>query len=126
MENSNENNTHTILHSTDESNVVKRKFKFRKLTKNVSSINSENPGQGVRKLQRKIQQVIYNSFSPTVLPDNMKVRKRFAQTSEEDIFTIKEKRFEEKTVKSTIWGVKIFKDWLQENDLNTDFEALLP
>ena len=95
MENSNENNTHTILHSTDESNVVKRKFKFRKLTKNVSSIISENPWQGVRKLQRKIQQVIYNSFSPPVLPDNMKVRKRFAQTSEEDIFTIKEKRFED-------------------------------
>ena len=56
----------------------------------------------------------------------MKVRKRFAQTSEEDIFTIKEKRFEEKTVKSSIWIVKIFKDWLRENDLNTDFEALLP
>ena len=54
----------------------------------------------------------------------MKVRKRFAQTSEEDIFTIKEKRFEEKTVKSTIWGVKIFKDWIRENDLVTEFEAL--
>ena len=67
-----------------------------------------------------------HSFSPPALPDNMKVRKRFAQTSEEDIFTIKEKRFEEKTVKSTIWGVKIFKDWLRENDLDTDFEALLP
>ena len=62
----------------------------------VALRNSENPWQGVRKLQRKIQQVIYNSFSPPVLPDNMKVRKRFAQTSEEDIFTIKENRFEEK------------------------------
>ena len=96
MENSNENNTHTILHSTDESNVVKRKFKFRKLTKNVSSIISENPWQGVRKLQRKIQQVIYNSFSPPALPNNMKVRKRFAQTSEEDIFTIKKRDLRKK------------------------------
>ena len=96
MENSNENYTHTILHSTDESNVVKENLNLENLQKMSAALrNSENPWQGVRKLQRKIQQVIYNSFSPPVLPDNMKVRKRFAQTSEEDIFTIKEKRFED-------------------------------
>ena len=55
-----------------------------------------------------------------------KVRKRFVKTSEENIGAIKENRFEKSTAKSTIWGVKIFNEWLKENDINVSFESLLP
>ena len=52
------------------------------------------------------------------------VRKRFIKTSEQNIFAIKENRFEKSTSKSTVWSVKIFKDWLNENDINDSFECL--
>ena len=32
------------------------------------------------------------------------------------------KRFEENAAINTKWGLKIFKDWLAENDLDVDFE----
>ena len=44
MENSNENYTHTILHSTDESNVVKENLNLENLQKMSAALrNSENP-----------------------------------------------------------------------------------
>ena len=44
MENRNENNTHNILHSTDESNVVKENLNLENLQKMSAALrNSENP-----------------------------------------------------------------------------------
>lgn len=56
------------------------------------------------------------------LPPN----KRFAKATAATISAMKERRFEEKTVKNTKWGVKIFSDWLIENELDSEFEKLLP
>ena len=53
-------------------------------------------------------------------------RKRFAKTTLEEVSAVKEMRFEEKTVKSTRWGTKIFSDWLTENGFDKDFQNLSP
>ena len=39
---------------------------------------------------------------------------------------MKNRRFEQHTVKATKWGVKVFKDWLLEIGRSSDFETLLP
>ena len=61
-------------------------------------------------------------ISTTSIANATEVHKRFVKVSQENIFAIKENIFEEKTAKSTKWGVKIFKDWLAENDLDIDFQ----
>ena len=43
--------------------------------------------------------------STTNIDNATEVRKCFVIVSQENIFAIKEKRFEEKTAKSTKWGV---------------------
>ena len=43
-------------------------------------------------------------ISTTSIANATEVRKRFVKVSQENIFAIKEKRFEEKTAKSTKWG----------------------
>ena len=52
--------------------------------------------------------------------------KRFANATLENIYDMKERRFEEKTLKNTKWGVKIFGDWLVENNLDREFAILSP
>ena len=49
----------------------------------------------------------------------MNSNKRFVQSSEEDITNMKNRRFEQKTVKTTQWGVKVFKDCLLEIGRNS-------
>ena len=46
------------------------------------------------------------------------VPKRFIKATLERINAIKELRFEEKTKKATKWRVKIFNEWLKENNIN--------
>ena len=63
---------------------------------------------------------------PTPATDNTEVHKRFTKTTDENIFAIKESRFEVNTLKNTQWAIKIVRDWLMENDQNTEFEILTP
>ena len=44
----------------------------------------------------------------------------------DEIAAVKERRYEKSTVNSTIWGVKIFKDWLREKNYSESFELLEP
>ena len=56
-----------------------------------------------------------NNLLPALATSD-KVSKRFVKATQDHIFAMKERRFELKTVINIIWGVKIFKDWLQENE----------
>ncbi|XP_078600889.1 uncharacterized protein LOC144875945 [Branchiostoma floridae x Branchiostoma japonicum] len=49
---------------------------------------------------------------------------RFATLDGEQLDEIEGGRVEKTTEKSTRWGVKIFKAWLQARDKNTEFEEL--
>ena len=128
MDNSNNDDTQHTSPSNVSSDITKRKYTFVKLSKNNNNVNM-SPGQGVRTTSEDASNIDTSDLSsllPPPLPLINQVRKRFAKTSKENIYAIKEKRFEEKTVKSTTWGVKIFKEWLGENDLNNEFETMLP
>ena len=131
MEDHNNDDTQPTSPSNVSSVISKRKYTFVKLSKNPNNVNM-SPGQGVRTEPTQDASHIdtttsdLSSLLPPPLPLINQVRKRFAKTSQENIYAIKEKRFEEKTVKSTTWGVKIFKEWLRETDLNNEFETMLP
>ena len=90
----------------EQSIVVKRKYKFRKLSKNVTSVINENHELGVRTTTEDSSSNIHSFSPPPALPENIKVCKRFAQTSEQDIFAMKENRFEEKNNKMYYLGYK--------------------
>ena len=45
------------------------------------------------------------ALSNTSIANTTEIGKRFVKVSQENIFAIKEKRFEEKTAKSTKWGI---------------------
>ena len=54
------------------------------------------------------------------------VSNRFVNSTKDEIAAVKERRYEKSTVNSTIWGVKIFKDWLREKNYSESFELLEP
>ena len=66
------------------------------------------------------------NLTDTETTNATEVRKRFAKSTDEDIATVKQRRFETNTIKNTTWGVKIFRDWLLENSLDISFESLEP
>ena len=112
-------------------------FKFKKLRtkENTIQVNVDNDGSnadddnlaGCQNSEIIASPATSNTATKGLLSveNNIpQVRKRFVKTSEQNIFAIKENRFEKSTSKSTVWGVKIFKDWLKENDINDSFECL--
>ncbi|XP_072018850.1 uncharacterized protein [Amphiura filiformis] len=50
--------------------------------------------------------------------------KRFASTTEAELQRLEQARHEKKTVDSTAWAVRLFKDWCKESNLPQDFEKL--
>ena len=64
-------------------------------------------------------------MNDTIITES-EVRKRFAKVSEQNINAIKERRFEINTTENTKWGVKIFQDWLRENNIDLDFPSMTP
>ena len=120
------------VHNTEKKS--KKKYTFKKLTTfentieiSVNNLGSDGCSSGNDNLPG-CQNIHLHGTSKTtnnLLTNNSpQVRKRFFKTSEENIFAIKENRFEKSTIKCTEWGVKIFKDWLKENDINDSFEFL--
>ena len=122
-------------------NAVKRKYTFKKLSKYVSEDLTKDVADNISgssaaasaasssapcssNQDSNITQLLPLPYAVKV--ENATKKKRFVATTTENIAAIKERRFEVSTVKSTHWGVKIFKEWLKENDININFETLLP
>ena len=111
----------------------KKKYKFKKL-KTVANTIGVSAKDGSHSCNRSVDNLsgypnfnapgTSNTATVDLKTNTLQVHKRFFKTSEENIFAIKENRFEKSIIKSTEWGVKIFKDWLKENDINDSFEFL--
>ena len=52
--------------------------------------------------------------------------KRFYQSTDQEVENIRDGRHEENTKKNTSWGLKVFRDWLNERDVDIEFEFLTP
>ncbi|XP_078580667.1 uncharacterized protein LOC144864461 [Branchiostoma floridae x Branchiostoma japonicum] len=60
------------------------------------------------------------------MPQPQESRQRFSALDSNELDKLEQGRVEKCTERSTVWGVKLFKAWLQERDHDTAFEQLPP
>ena len=135
MESGNINNCHENSSVNQASGTSKKKYTFVDFSKKgfgrISDMSDNIVSHNAVAARGNICAVVnHENLVPppqnTSAANEPEVRKRFVKVTEDNISAIKERRFEKNTALNTNWGVKIFQDWLRENDINLEFPSMSP